>query len=1319
VGEAEKLRSTLGERAASLRLAAKSALNVVSIFNGIGCPLEALRGIKAPIGTVHAQDWDDVSGRIFKARFPEARFDTLPPDARDITEEHIKRLGDIDVFIATAPCQDFSRAKLRDGGERLGLAGPQGSLLLVLMRVWEWVMAHNPGCQYFIENVDFSDMKADWETVCKVLGQPVFLNSADHSYTWRRRAFWTGTYLPPGWERPVGPKLSPDAVLDEGRTLVGGSCPTLTASWYEGTHHEAPGGHDVWEWTRKPIKVWDKARGCECFVRPEEAERLMGLPTGYTAITGVSAVERLRAVGNGVDVRVAMHVMRHFRWAEVHKEEAGVREAQDGVWGPPIEEAVHRDLTLKVGNMVQWLSPGPCPAGVPGVGWDAEMTHPKVEEDIVDWAHGSTLRYEGDRNVGTAVPNCATCYVAPEEMRKCIRGDVDKGWIAGPFPFPPLKGFHQIARALIDEMEKSGKYRPISVNNLPKGDSVNDSIPKAPDPITLPTHKRIRRKIRQQHGLTGRVVLAKRDLKSAYRNVAVRPSDWHLCGMKWDGQFFVDTRLSFGCRSSVDKFLSVSDALEWALRRWGVNVVHYIDDFIFISGSDEEAAEAIRKFDILCEAWGIPVKKQKDEGPGPVVECLGVVYDMDRMVAVMPARQLDAVYDGCASVLAGGTTVGQATSLVGVLTWVSDCMDQAAPFVAALRSAADKARAAGQAEIQTSRRVLADMKWWMTAVECGMAAEGVAILPTVVRKVHAGWKGDAGSEWGMGAHDASHFYRAKHPEHVRRAAMRAKTTSSKYLELFQLLVLARLRSETWAGTHVEMQVDNLAMESLLRKMYTSRQEENDILREIALLQAVHGWSWDVIWRPREENDAADALSKNDLRRFHNTMPECLVEMAVSAEDVAPPRLEVRGRRRAIVGAGLGPQDIRELQRPTRAVLGPVYDGKSGLREHLRTGLNQVMRLTKVPGAEAGVTSYLKYADRMQMSREEMLPDNTDVGVRKMEDNMLLYMMDAVQEYPQWIGGVRLVKKKVSPASMKTYMTHINSWLTDEWGANHHINLRPKVKALKVLLTSALPSAGGHQKDGVSVTVLEDILKAVVEGGDPYMWEAMFSLAWVGVLRPGEFTVPTVGGLDVTRHLMRESVRFYDHEVEVFPGGTGKPTHMVVVIKHSKTDQLRLTKDVVIGATGGDVCALSAMWRYLRCCPKGVTSALFTTGRGPVTYAQMRTKLQEALMTAGVTDTSRYGGHSFRIGGSQALAAAGKSITYIMSYGRWSCIDSVLRYVKTPEFVRIMDAGHMVAARTGWHVGPMQAALNANWDVQSRADKLWTARDMMRAAPQTR
>ena len=82
-----------------------------------------------------------------------------------------------------------------------------------------------------------------------------------------------------------------------------------------------------------------------------------------------------------------------------------------------------------------------------------------------------------------------------------------------------------------------------------------------------------------------------------------------------------------------------------------------------------------------------------------------------------------------------------------------------------------------------------------------------------------------------------------------------------------------------------------------------------------------------------------------------------------------------------------------------------------------------------------------------------------------------------------------------------------------------------------------------------------------------------------------------------------------------------------------------------------------------------------------------------------------------------MAAAGKSITYIMSYGRWSCIDSVLRYVKTPEFLRIMDAGHMMAAPTEWDAGSVRATLNRNWDAQTGDDKLWTARDMVRAAPQ--
>ena len=397
--------------------------------------------------------------------------------------------------------------------------------------------------------------------------------------------------------------------------------------------------------------------------------------------------------------------------------------------------------------------------------------HPTVEKDVVEWAHGADLRFEGDRLKDVAAPNCKSCYTEAAEMRKTIQEGIAVGHIFGPYVCPPLGGFKQTPRALIDEMEKSGKYRPISVNNMPKGQAVNEDIPDSPTPICLTTHKRLQQLMRIQRARrTGQGVwLAKRDLKSAYRNHAVRPADWHLCGLMWDGQYFVDGRLSFGCRSSVDRFLTVSDAVEWALRRWGVQVVHYIDDFCFVCGSEAEAQEAVWKFEVICQEFGIPIKHQKDEGPAQVVEMLGVVYDMLEFTAHMPATKLKAIQAGCEKVVDGTVTQADALSLVGLQTWAAACIPQARTFIPALRHAAE----ASEGEFRCTRRVRLDAEWWLQAIASGMAAGGVAILPTATAP-DVVMAGDAGSEWGMGAHSDSTFYRAATPQHVTKAAMRRR-----------------------------------------------------------------------------------------------------------------------------------------------------------------------------------------------------------------------------------------------------------------------------------------------------------------------------------------------------------------------------------------------------------------------------------------------------------------------------------------------------------------------------------------------------------------
>ena len=77
--------------------------------------------------------------------------------------------------------------------------------------------------------------------------------------------------------------------------------------------------------------------------------------------------------------------------------------------------------------------------------------------------------------------------------------------------------------------------------------------------------------------------MSKLDIKSAFRNVPVHPSDWELLGMKWEGLYFFDTVLPFGLRSAPFLFDEFSSAVEWIIQTklYIPNVIHILDDFFF------------------------------------------------------------------------------------------------------------------------------------------------------------------------------------------------------------------------------------------------------------------------------------------------------------------------------------------------------------------------------------------------------------------------------------------------------------------------------------------------------------------------------------------------------------------------------------------------------------------------------------------------------------------------------------------------------------------------------------------------------------------
>ncbi len=87
--------------------------------------------------------------------------------------------------------------------------------------------------------------------------------------------------------------------------------------------------------------------------------------------------------------------------------------------------------------------------------------------------------------------------------------------------------------------------------------------------------------------------------------------------------------LPFGLRSAPLIFTPVADALQWIMKRMGVEwVAHYIDDFITLGAADStESEHNATIMHEACARVGLPVGPEKDEGPTTALSFVGIELD--------------------------------------------------------------------------------------------------------------------------------------------------------------------------------------------------------------------------------------------------------------------------------------------------------------------------------------------------------------------------------------------------------------------------------------------------------------------------------------------------------------------------------------------------------------------------------------------------------------------------------------------------------------------------------------------------------------------
>ena len=168
-------------------------------------------------------------------------------------------------------------------------------------------------------------------------------------------------------------------------------------------------------------------------------------------------------------------------------------------------------------------------------------------------------------------------------MKANLDTEVSLGRVAGPFSTPPFPNFQVSPIGLVPK-KYSDKFRTIFHLSFPKSGvaSINYSISKEDFSLTYITIDTAIEGILANG--RGSFLANVTDVDSAFRLIPLRPCDYELFGMQWQGKFYYDKVLPFGLRSAPFLFNQLSEALEWLLlNHCGISFVcHILDDFLVI-----------------------------------------------------------------------------------------------------------------------------------------------------------------------------------------------------------------------------------------------------------------------------------------------------------------------------------------------------------------------------------------------------------------------------------------------------------------------------------------------------------------------------------------------------------------------------------------------------------------------------------------------------------------------------------------------------------------------------------------------------------------
>lgn len=449
-----------------------------------------------------------------------------------------------------------------------------------------------------------------------------------------------------------------------------------------------------------------------------------------------------------------------------------------------------------------------------------------------------------------------------------ISDEVAKGRVLGPFAVPPIPNL-KVSPVYAIPKPDSVKIRMICDLSFPEGGSVNDCIAEDLKSVTYCSVREVGVYLQLNHaGHTA--YLAKVDLADAYRIVPIAKADWCYLGLQAGDQIYVDRMLPMGAASSCQLFQRVSDALRWMLCRRvssGVRVFNYLDDFLFISDSEEGCTEALLAFEQLCAEVGVPIAHHKTSRACTSLVFLGVGLDTVDMAMFVPEAKVLKYREMLLHFLSvSAPRVKQWQKVAGSLGSVAQVIPAGRVYIGSLyQSIAGILSQHHHRRRRISAIVRADLGVWLdflTDVVPGrhfkMLTDAESVWPPIFS--------DASTTIGFGATFGDEWFYGAWPGDCGRGRNIA------VLELYPIAVALFLWASDLRDGFVDVYTDNEALVYVLNSLYSKDNDLRAMLRPIARLSLKNNISVRARHIPGVNNVAPDLLSRGRVEGFRVAFP---------------------------------------------------------------------------------------------------------------------------------------------------------------------------------------------------------------------------------------------------------------------------------------------------------------------------------------------------------------------------------------------------------------------------------------------------------------